>query len=137
MIFKKIVFELSFSLSFFLNVAFLQFFFISSSELFVPTRTLVMFTSFWFLHCTVAGILVGVSGLDENGINSTNADSADVARLLTPLDSLPVLGEVRPESDKLIKFCSHSLLRSFMFSMEKRSGFRPNNGSANVNAIFA
>jgi len=79
---------------------------------------------------------VGVSGLDEIGVNSTDADSADVARLLMPLDSLPVLGEVRPESDKFLKFCSHSILRSFMFSVEKCSGSRPNNGSANVNAIL-
>jgi len=94
-------------------------------------RTVVMFTFSLFWHG-----LVGVSGLDEIGVNSTDADSADVARLLMPLDSLPVLGEVRPESDKFLKFCSHSILRSFMFSVEKCSGSRPNNGSANVNAIL-
>lgn len=94
---------------------------------------LVIFTFSWFLD----GTLVGVSGLDEIGVNSTDADSADVARLLMPLDSLPVLGEVRPESDKFLIFCSRSILRSFMLRAEKCSGSNPNKGSANVSAILA
>lgn len=85
---------------------------------------------FTFWH----GALVGVSDLDEIGVNSTDAN---VARLLMPLDSLPVLGDARPESDRFLVFCSRSILRSFMLSEENCSGSRPNNGSANVNAIFA
>lgn len=83
--------------------------------------------------------LTGVSGLDETGVNSTDADSLDNARLLMPLDSLSVLGETRPESgefDWFLKFCSFSSLRSFTLNVEKRSGSRPINGSANVNAMI-
>lgn len=83
--------------------------------------------------------LTGVSGLDETGVNSTDADSLDSARLLMPLDSLPVLGETRPDSGEFKwfpEFCSFSSLRSFMLNAEKRSGSRPINGSANVNAMI-
>lgn len=82
------------------------------------------------------GTLTGDSGLDETGVNSADADSLDSARLLMPLDSLPVLGETRPESGEFLEFCSFSSLRSFMLNVEKRSGSRPINGSANVNAMI-
>lgn len=80
--------------------------------------------------------LVGVSGLDGIGVNSADAGSLDIARLLMPLDSLPVLGEARPESVEFLKLCSFSSLRSFMLNAEKCSGSRPINGSANVNAMM-
>lgn len=80
--------------------------------------------------------LVGVSGLDEIGVNSADAGSLDIARLLMPLDSLPVLGEARPESVEFLKLCSFSSLRSFMLNVEKCSGSRPISGSANVNAMM-
>lgn len=82
------------------------------------------------------GTLVGVSGLDETGVNSADADSPDSARLLMPLVSLPVLGEARPESGEFLEFCSFSSLRSFTFNAEKCSGSRPINGSVNINAMI-
>lgn len=83
------------------------------------------------------GTLVGVSGLDETGVNSADADSPDSTRLLMPLVSLPVLGEeARPESGEFLEFCSFSSLRSFRFNVEKCSGFRPINGSVNINAMI-
>ncbi|KAG7189167.1 hypothetical protein KM043_008731 [Ampulex compressa] len=75
----------------------------------------------------------GVSGLENVGVGSGVLDSTEGTRLPTPLDSLPVLGEIGPQPDNVRKPCSY---KSLVPSAQKCSGSRPDKGSAIVSAIL-
>lgn len=75
----------------------------------------------------------GVSGLELAGVSSGVVDSMEGTKLPTPLDSLPVLGDIGPQPVKVLKPCSYNIL---VPSALKSSGSKPESGRAIDSAIL-